>query len=138
MNKEVQSDAQKLISYSVSFAEKLLLEFGEYYPFAAKVELSGDLTPFGIHEGEEYPESQKVINELTAFLEDELNGSKIRAYCISYDVRVTNEKYSSSIDTVLISFRHKGVKGMLNYYYPYIIDTDKKIEFKEPWGEQEK
>ncbi len=138
MNPEVQSDIEKLIGYSVDFAENLLLDSGEYYPFGSKLSLSGKFTPVSFFDEEEYPESEKVINGLTTAFEEAFSKKEIRAYCIAYDVRVKNEKFNSSIDAIMIAIKHIDVEGKLIYYYPYELENKKKLEFLEPWGEHEK
>ncbi|GEO05914.1 hypothetical protein AAE02nite_35780 [Adhaeribacter aerolatus] len=137
MEPEVKSDIEKLIGYSVEFAENLLLDSGEYYPFGSKISSSGKFTPVSFFEDEEYPESQKIINELTSAFEEAFNKNKVRAYSIAYDVRVQNEKYNLPKDAILISIKHENVEGKLIYYYPYKFVNKKKLEFLEPWGEHE-
>ncbi|MCP2042025.1 hypothetical protein [Pontibacter sp. HSC-36F09] len=137
MNPEVKNDIEKLISYSVEFAETLLLNTGEYYPFGSKIGSLGELTPLSFFYEEEHPESLKIINGLTSFFEEALNKKEVRAYCIAYDVRVKNEKNNSATDAILVSIKHEDVSGKLIYYYPYELGNRKKLEFLEPWGEHE-
>ena len=138
MNSEVKSDIERMIGYSVEFAENLLLDSGEYYPFGSKISSSGEFIPVSFFDEEEFTESQKIINELTYTFEEALSKKEVRAYCITYDVRVKNEKYSSAIDAILVSIKHEDVEGKLTYYYPYELGNKKKLEFLEPWGEHEK
>ncbi|MDO6389775.1 hypothetical protein Q4E40_06530 [Pontibacter sp. BT731] len=137
MSPEVKSDIEKLISYSVEFAETLLLDSGEYYPFSSKIVTSGELTPVSFFDEEEYPDSQKIINGLTSVFEEALSKKEVRAYCIAYDVRVKNEKYNSATNAILVSIKHEDVEGKLTYYYPYVLGNNKKLVFLEPWGEHE-
>ncbi len=137
MSPGVKGDIEKLISYSVEFAETLLLDCGEYYPFGSKIGTSGEFAPVSFFDEEEYPESQKIINGLTSVFEEALSKREVRAYCIAYDVRVKNEKNNSATDAILVSIKHEDVEGMLSYYYPYELGNRKKLEFLEPWGEHE-
>ncbi|MBC5993755.1 hypothetical protein [Pontibacter cellulosilyticus] len=137
MSPKVKGDIEKLIGYSIDFAETLLLGSGEYYPFGSKISSSGELTPLSYFDEEEFPESQKIINGLTSVFEDALNKKEVRAYCIAYDVRVKNEKYDAATDALLLSIKHEDVEGRLTYYYPYELGNNKKLEFLEPWGEHE-
>jgi hypothetical protein len=137
MSPEVKSDIEKLISYSVEFAETLLLDSGDYYPFGSKISSSGELTPVSFFDEDEYPECQNIINGLSAVFEEALSKKEVRAYCIAYDVRVKNEKFNSPKDAILVSIKHEDVVGKLTYYYPYELSDKKKLEFLEPWGESE-
>lgn len=136
MDKDVQADIQKLIDYSVDFAESLLTDSGEFFPFGAKIYLSGEFKPVGYFDDDEFPESQKVIDVLSTVFEKELNEKEIRSYCITYDVRVTNEDYPKPTDAIVVMFKHRDLNGELNYYYPYILKESSEIEFLEPWAEQ--
>ncbi|MDB5264136.1 MAG: hypothetical protein JWQ14_3419 [Adhaeribacter sp.] len=136
MDKNVQGDIQKLIDYSVDFAESLLTDSGEFFPFGVKVYFSGELKPVGYYDDDEFPESQKVIDVLSTVFEKELNGKEIRSYCIAYDVRVSNEDYPTPTDAILILLKHTDLDGELNYYYPYKLKEKLEIEFLEPWAVQ--
>ncbi len=125
-----------MIDYSVGFAESLLTDSGEFFPFGAKIYLSGELKPVGYYEEDEFPESQKVIDVLSTVFEKELNGKVIRSYCIAYDVRVTNEDFPTPTDAIVILFKHMDLNCELNYYYPYKLKENSGIEFLEPWAEQ--
>ncbi|MFT2010203.1 hypothetical protein ACMA1I_16125 [Pontibacter sp. 13R65] len=138
MKPGVKSDIEKLIGYSVGFAETLLMDSGEYYPFASKISSSGEFVSVGFSEDEEFPESQIIINALSSAFEEALNMKELRAYCIAYDVRVKNVKFSSPIDAILLSIRHENVEGKLTYYYPYEFGNKKQIKFFEPWAELDK
>lgn len=137
MSPEVRSDIEKLIAYSVKFAENLLLDSGEYYPFGSIIGLSGGLTPVSILYEEEYPESQKIIDGLTSSFEEAFSKKEIRAYCVAYDVSVKNEKYNTATDAILLTVKHRDVLSRLSYYYPYKLSSERKLVLLEPWGEHE-
>ncbi len=62
---ELKKDIQDIIDYSHEFAEKMLNNGKEYYPFGVKINNNGKLIPVGYKDNEtDFPKSQKVIDIL--------------------------------------------------------------------------
>ncbi len=57
---EIKKDIQNIINYSHQFAEIMLNDGKEYYPFGAKINTNGELIPVGYKDSEtDFPKSQK-------------------------------------------------------------------------------
>lgn len=64
---EVEKDIQEIINYSHNFAETMLNNGKEYYPFSAKIDIKGELIAVAYQDNEtDFPESQKIIDNLTS------------------------------------------------------------------------
>ncbi|MEZ4838026.1 hypothetical protein [Flavobacterium sp.] len=132
---EIQKDIQNIIDYSHNFAEIMLNNGKEYYPFGAKIDNNGELIAVGYNDNEtDFPESQKIINELTAEFEQELNNGRIRAYGLTYDVRVQTNSLKDKTDAILIDIYHRNSNDIPKYYFTYSWNEKNELVFGESFG----
>ena len=132
---EIEKDIQNIIDYSHKFAKKMLNNGKEYYPFGAKIDNSGELIAVGYKDNEtEFPESQKVIDELTAEFERELNIGEIKAYGLTYDVRVQTDSLKDKTDAILIDIYHRNSNEIPKYYFTYSWNENNELIFGESFG----
>jgi hypothetical protein len=116
-------------------AEELLLrQNGEFYPFGAEIDDSGELKNIGHYDGDEFPLSQTKIDELRKYFQKETENKNIRAYAITFDCLVKRSEDSEKIDAIAIDcyLRESGQRTI--YYFPYKRATNGNLEFEEPWG----
>ena len=132
---EIQKDIQNIIDYSHKFAETMLNNGKEYYPFGAKIDNNGELIAIGYKDNEtDYPESQKVIDQLIAEFERELNNGQIRAYGLTYDVRVQKDNLKEKTDAILIDIYHRDSNEIPKYYFTYSWNKNDELVFGESFG----
>ena len=132
---EIQKDIQNIIDYSHNFAETMLNNGKEYYPFGAKIDNNGELIAVGYKDNEtDFPESQKVIDELIAEFEQELNNGQIRAYGLTYDVRVQTKSLKDKTDAILIDIYHRNSNEIPKYYFTYSWNEKNELVFGESFG----
>jgi hypothetical protein len=62
---------------------------GAFYPLSAYIKADGELTPFGIYDGNEHPAPTQMIADLSSLLRDLAKQGEVRAAAICYDGRVT-------------------------------------------------
>lgn len=132
---EIDKDIQNIINYSFKFAEKMLLSSNEYYPFGVQIDTSGELTTIGFKDREtEFPEVQKVIDQLKIELEREFNNGGIRAYGLTSNVQVQTNNLPSKLDTIMIDIYHLDSNEIPKYYFPYTRDKNNELIFGESFG----
>tara|TARA_R110002096_G_scaffold392263_1_gene587207 strand:- start:56 stop:466 length:411 start_codon:yes stop_codon:yes gene_type:complete len=132
---DIERDIQNIIDYSHNFAEKMLNNGKEYYPFGAKIDNNGELIAVGYKDNEtEFPESQKVIDELTAEFERELNNGQIKAYGLTYDVRIQTDSLKEKTDAILIDIYHRNSNEIPKYYFTYSWNEKNELVFGESFG----
>lgn len=132
---KIEKDIQNIIDYSHKFAETMLNNGKEYYPFGTKINNNGELIPVGYKDNEsDYPESQKVIDELTAEFERELKIGEIKAYGLTYDVRVQTDNLKDKTDAILIDIYHRNSNGIPKYYFTYSWNENNELIFGESFG----
>ncbi len=132
---EIQKDIQDIIDYSHKFAEKMLIEHKEYYPFGVVIDKKGELIPVGYKDNEtDMPKSQKVIDELKKHFQTELDKQEIRAYGITYDVRVKLNDSEEKSDAILIDITHRDSTNLPKYYFTYSWTSEGELVFGESFG----
>jgi hypothetical protein len=65
MNKrQPKEDAHQLVNEFIGRAEKMLAEYGEFYPFGGSMKPDGEIVWEAASDGTEYPRSQPLIEIL--------------------------------------------------------------------------
>lgn len=128
-------DAKKLINYSVDFANKMLTENQEFFPFAVTINFDGELVMTGYFDGDEHPPSQDLINKLQLILDRQLENKERRVYALTYDVRVKKDESSEKTDAIAIKIKRANTKEFTIYYYAYKLTPQKTVEHLYSWGE---
>ena len=131
---DINTDIQEYIKYSLDLADQLLIDGGEFFPFASQVDNNGTFSGIGFDNGDDRPKSQALIDTMTDYFENELNQKNIRSYCITFDVRVKNNNFQDGIDAIVVSV--KQADNFLKCFYPYLIEQDNKIKYFDPWSEK--
>ena len=127
-------DTQKLIDYSIDFASKMLTEKQEFFPFAATVDLKGDIIMTSYFDGDDHPQSQDLINKLQLLLDRLLDSRERRAYALTYDVKVKKDDTSEKTDAIAIKIKHTDTKDLRVYYFAYKLTTQKTVEHLDSWA----
>jgi hypothetical protein len=71
-----KDEATDLMNMLVPFAEKMLREHGEFYPYGGVMMADGSMKHFAASDGTEHPSSKELIDLLVAtFREDGRQGS---------------------------------------------------------------
>ncbi|PQJ55535.1 hypothetical protein BTO01_22950 [Vibrio jasicida] len=123
-----KEDAQHLFDSVLPFAEKMLAEYGEFYPYGAAMTLTGDVVDVSVFEGNEYPPSSEIIDLLnSAFLKAAAN-REYRTTAVVYDVRITLPSGQLS-DAIAVNLDHISGYSIV-VYLPY-----KKLNQAIEYGE---
>lgn len=131
----IKVDTQRLIDYSVDFANKMLTDNQEFYPFAGAINLNGDIVMESHFDGDDYPLSQDLINSLQPLLDRQLENNERRAYALTYDVRVQKDNATEKTDAIAVKIKHTETKDITVYYFAYRLTAQKTVEHLDSWGE---
>ncbi len=132
-----QRDIQSLIDHCHHMAEQLLIrQNGEFYPFGAQVNSSGELTHIAHYDGDEFPLSEVKIRELRKVFDHKLRSEGIRGFAITYDCLVRKEPTSEKTDAIAIECFTTQESKTMTYYFPYQKVSDDRLEFGDAWGQE--
>ena len=104
LSPEARQDYNALLEFLMPFAEQMLKKNGEFFPFGAAVNTTGELSAAATYDGNETPASEDVIAMLVQGFQGQARGGKIRATGICYDGRIVQE--GKKVDAVIISLEH--------------------------------
>ena len=113
---EARQDYDALLNALMPFAEQMLKQHGEFFPFGAAVNTDGRVTAHATYDGNELPPSEEVIASLTKAFQGEAREGKIRATGICYDGRIVQG--DKKVDAVMITMEHvsgHGTKACVPY-----------------------
>lgn len=129
----MEKDLLKLINVSKDLAEKLLIDYKEFYPFGAIIDTSGKAKTVAYSEdNNEFPESVTLIDGLTKHLDKRLNENNILAYAVVYDVHIKEKE----MDTICMKLKHRESTENLICYYSYKIKEDRVLTYHDTWSEK--
>ena len=77
--KSAKAEAEDLLNAALPFAEKMLGENGEFFPYAEAMELDGKFVAIGASDGREQPPSKNVIQLLKKGLKTWAKAKKYKA-----------------------------------------------------------
>ena len=124
-----KEECEALISIALNFGVDSLKKYKEFYPYGVVI-LSDDTVEFtAAYDGDEHPESQNVINDLTKIHQQLAKEGKIKASAIAWDGRVTDEE-GNKVDAIMVNLEHKEGYAIMAYL-PYKFGFLKSVKFGE-------
>lgn len=115
----MNEDLKKLLDHSVEYASELLVETGDSYPFAAYIDTIGNVHPLEMEiDDKNIPQIQKVIDALTIYCTEEMKEQRMRAYCLSYEVKIQLEE-NKTTDAIAFEMIHQTEKNIPKYFLPF-------------------
>jgi len=111
-------DLEALLNDLLSFAERMLSENGEFYPFGGSITPDGRHISVGAKGSSDHPKSQELIDIMTHEFRSQASEGKIRAAGICFDVRVVPPGQIDKTDAIQLALERKGGDAV-NLFVPY-------------------
>ena len=118
----------------VDAAQHLLSKNREMYPIAASMSRGAGIAAVAAYFGEEHPESQKIIDELTLVLSSLAASDEPAALGMAYDVRFAMDESSPKRDAIKVDLEHASGES-LSVTVPYHWSGE-VIELEDPIVEE--
>ena len=135
MKDEIKKDIQSIIDYSYEFAKHMLNNGKEYYPFGAQIENNGELVAVAQEDNEtDFPDSLKVIKALESEFEKRFFNRQIKAYALTYDVKVQINDLGEKSDAICIDITHKNSNDIPRYFFTYSWNENEELIFGQSFG----
>ena len=113
------------------FAQTMLREHGEFYPFGAVMTSSGEIQQVGPKmEDDDHPPSQPCIDLLTEAFKKQAKKGELRAAGICYDVLTVPPGEVEKRDAVCCCLEHYSSETV-DVFVPYTKTADGGIEYGE-------
>lgn len=101
-----KEECEVLMRVLFPFAEDQLKKHREFYPFGAVMLNDGTVELTSDYDGEEFPDSNEVIDRLIQIHKDMAHNNKIKASGIAWNASVASSDGKKS-DSIVISLEHK-------------------------------
>lgn len=113
-------DVETLLGGLVPFAEKMLDEHREFFPFGGHINASGEMALDSAHTGNERPKSQELIDMLLSSFRQRAASHELRACAVVYDIRTVPPGKSEKQDAICVSVDHlSGYSAHIVYPYRF-------------------
>lgn len=123
-----KAELEKLLDAALPFAQQMLTNHGEFFPYGATMDAKGKISNVGGYTGEEHPKSTEVIDLLKAAYRRDGETGKIMACALVYDIRTIPPGQTEKTDAVAVDLDHRDGMSVI-MIYPYKIAADKKVQF---------
>ena len=122
----------RLYAHLVGFAHQTLEKYGEFYPFAATIDRSGEIRQFMAHTGSEHPPSQELIDLTRVGLRRDRANYVAAGLC--YDVRIRPTADASAVDAICIALEHEDGLAV-TVFEPY-AKHGKQVSYAEAFSKR--
>jgi hypothetical protein len=123
---DAKRESEDLMNAALPFAERMLQEAGEFFPYGAALGADGKVISIAGYDGREKPPSADIIRLLRqAFVSGGKDG-RYRATALVYDVRVKIPETEIRSDAIAVALDHKdGYSAVV--YLPYRLAASKVV-----------
>jgi hypothetical protein len=123
---EAKHESESLMNAALPFAERMLQQHGEFFPYGAALDSSGKVVSVAGYDGRETPPSADVIRLLRQAFVSGAKGGKYRATALVYDVRVALPGSETKSDAIAVALDHKDGYSVV-VYLPYRLEASKLV-----------
>ena len=131
----MNADIENLMDHSIDYAQDLLDETKEFYPFGAWIDTKGGVHPLELEfDKKQMPTVEKVLEDLKSYCENELKDNKMKAYCLTYEAELVLEAEKDAVKCIALDLIHVDEMEIPNFYVPYYINENNEVEYQELFG----
>jgi hypothetical protein len=100
-------DSEELVSALLPFAERMLRQFGEFYPYGGYLKPDGTVVEVGAKSSDtDQPKSKDLIDVLRSSFREMASAGKCRAVAVIFDVVVTLPKSTLKSNAIQVCLDH--------------------------------
>jgi hypothetical protein len=118
----------QLLAYCTDFAQIMLQDSGEFYPFGAVLSPEGAVVAAGGYDGNEYPKPQEIYRLITEAFVSEAKSGKILGAAIAANVNVPEQYETPSRDALRVRLEADDFARFI--YVPYEMTKSQSLNEK--------
>lgn len=123
-------DLDQLLDALLPFAQKCLVERGEFYPFGAVLSRTGELVLQAAHAGDDPPPALEALETLEGTHRNQAANGEIRAAGLCVAVRTQPPGQTKKIDAIHVGLEHQTGESV-SVFLPYEKRWLRKLRFGE-------
>jgi hypothetical protein len=127
-----RDELDALLNAVLPFAEQMLRQHGEFYPFGATIGRDGkiSLIQADLGEAEDIPDSTELVHILYEGLRDQALRGEIRGGAVCMNVSIRPDGSDEETDAVRVSLDHAQHEP-LDVFQPYAIERSGDVVYGE-------
>ena len=130
---EAKADGEKLLDALLPFAEQMLQQHREFFPFGGRMAPDGVITQEGAYDGTEHPPSQELITLLRQAHQQDARAKKLRSCATINDIRTIPPGRTEKQDAIAAAIDHvSGYSAVV--IFPYTFDAAQKLHLEAPFA----
>jgi len=131
----MNADIENLMDHSIDYAQDLLDETKEFYPFGAWIDTKGGVHPLELEfDKKQMPTVEKVLNDLKDYCETEMKSDKMHAYALTYEAELVLEEGQNAVKCIALEMIHKDEQDIPKFYVPYSFNDNNEVIYQELFG----
>lgn len=126
---------ERLLSQITPFAERMLREYGEFYPYGGYMRPDGEIVEVGAEDPDsERPKSKDLIFVLRSSFRELAKAGNCIAIAIVFDVAVTLPQSNQKSDAIQVCLEHEDGYSA-EVFFPYQI-VNGEVVYGETFAQQ--
>jgi hypothetical protein len=132
-----KQESEKLMNALLPLAEKMLKQYGEFYPYGGYMKLDGTIVDLGAEDPDtDRPKSKDLIYLLRSSLRETVSTNQCKAVAIVFDVAVVPPKSDRKSDAIQVCLDHADGYSA-EVFFPYQI-IGSEIVYGETFAQEGK
>jgi hypothetical protein len=130
-----KEECEKLMDEIFPLAEKMLREYGEFYPYGGYTKPTGEIVELGVESPKtDYPGSRELINVLRDTFREKARKGECKSAAIVFNVTVTLPRSDRKTSAIQVCVDHlEGYSAEV--FFPYEISAE-KIVYGETFAQE--
>jgi len=125
-------EIEKLIDHSFEYAQELLVDTKEFYPFGAFIDTIGNVHPLEFEfNPKKMPQVGEVLESLKEYCETEISEDRMNAYGLTFEANLKLTEDGPQQTSIGLKVRHKTEKDLPDFYQVYKFDNDNNPVFED-------
>lgn len=117
---DAKAESETLMNEAIPFAEKMLRQHGEFYPYGYIMKPSGEIALVAGYDGTDRPKSQTIIDLLIEGFKKDAALEKVKATALVYDILVVPLGATEKSDAIAVALDHRGNYSVV-VMFPYVL-----------------
>jgi hypothetical protein len=119
--RDAKAECEVLLNEAMPFAEKMLREHGEFYPYGYEMKPAGAIKLVAGYTGTDHPKSQLIIDLLVEGFKQDAVAKRIKATALVYDMLVVPPGASVKSNAIAVALDHRDNYSVI-VIFPYVLD----------------
>lgn len=129
-------ESEGLMNAVLPLAERMLREYGEFYPYGGYMKPNGEIVNIGAKDEEtEYPKSKDLTYVLRDFLSRLVEAGECKATVLVFDVRVNLPGTGTKGDALQVCLDHQDGYSA-EVFVPYEVCEDGHVTYGETFAQE--